>query len=1406
MTTLLLPGQTVAAAKTPTASLVVSPEYTVLGSVVTLDGRLSTDPDGQPLTYTFFFISVPIGSKATLEGMTSLNESGSMVSFAPDVVGLYQLGLHVSNGTYESAVAIANVDVRALMVPHARGLVPDGKFIWGYLRDVWSQVENKEFFETLWSALIQITGGELLKLYQVDFNKSIQDIQSFFQRRWLSYEPRLPLDEADVSFYLGNNAAGITAVTGAASSGGLAVITDHNEALIVEGSVRPDMAGRVFKIVYSRSPENVGASLTIAGLTPKTNGVRFTTDVPKNPDNVQPGVPSDVIARNLQVIFKSQSTTWSMGGVRRLDVMMTELLGFPYYIYEPFPGLENVRVGDVAVIEAGANAGVYRILRRSGAYIVVDHAPPSSSDAPDSVVTIYRPVGFTMPAEQAVLTDSVSIPLAQAPTLDGLLPGRLFILNGEAHVITRASVDENFSPPIVIISLEDKTVVAGQKELPWLVPSTLVSESLDFDALGVSAGDTFILDVHSGSKTSEIRLQVVGAVGNKLGFVVSTDPLQDGVVTPISDAALYKLATDLGISTVAMTPTGELVARDEAEKLLKSIASVYFQRAYWNTKLTSSSEIVVDGRTFTLVPRAVIRNRRVPVPSDVRSIPALQEYIKLPTVVAENGKLYITREDKKFEIPRQPVVLAERTQYLVDDENALVGELTYMPGSDLFEADGGDFIDLGILPGDTLRIQSPALIAGDYSIQKIISRNQLKLATPIPEYGTEAIVTSPLKIIRKKTGHFIRFIPGLFSAANAAPNRLWAEVSFFDNGENIERNFGILVGLTRQDLEEAEAGATYRQAVSGLMYAYVSGPAVSKIRLGVSLLLGLPFTEKRGIVRAVDEAYRKNSAGEPTRGRIVVEDLDPSTDEPTGLSRIYTFPVEANSALAGVDVNPATGVPYKVGDTVEAYASLAKGVEIDDLMSAGPGIKTAEAILQRYHSVHVKINDNIFQPSEVRLVSDFLRKITPSYLAVYIASTAELVDTVKVVDRLKLRFASSPNQLTRFADSVGFNSGMPAAFDYRTGFGFLAADWDGNFYTAIMAGDDLISQSDGLTLTSEAGGFVDPRPGEIRDGEWMVNEWDFVFIPDGPNVGLYPVMYASDDNTVILDYNDPILVPGITSKFLVVRKMENIVQAGGTIQHGSVTDPVTGKTYPYSDITIPNNVRSDYGYGPGDIFTAMVGGNQYEGWRAQVIDVHEGVTPGIKNVLRVTGLPNSTTDNYGLLARQRLYGAPDLYGDDAGYRVAHLDPGDEVEVSGERSVVLDSLSHVGGNYIPTVPQITVHEGIKKIKREWGARETTGLSFEQSLRDISDACIVKLLQASGDDAAIAGDTVTFADFNPKTAGIRPADFFIARSGDDSLVDVGYGIGFYPVKAVSDTTLTLTRSLTSASAQWGIARRR
>ncbi len=70
----------------------------VVGDTAALDGSGSSDPDGDPITYSWSIISAPLGSTAALSDTSVVSPT-----LAPDLAGVYVVELVVNDGTADSS-------------------------------------------------------------------------------------------------------------------------------------------------------------------------------------------------------------------------------------------------------------------------------------------------------------------------------------------------------------------------------------------------------------------------------------------------------------------------------------------------------------------------------------------------------------------------------------------------------------------------------------------------------------------------------------------------------------------------------------------------------------------------------------------------------------------------------------------------------------------------------------------------------------------------------------------------------------------------------------------------------------------------------------------------------------------------------------------------------------------------------------------------------------------------------------------------------------------------------------------------------------------------------------------------------------------------------------------------------
>jgi hypothetical protein len=200
------------------------------------------------------------------------------------------------------------------------------------------------------------------------------------------------------------------------------------------------------------------------------------------------------------------------------------------------------------------------------------------------------------------------------------------------------------------------------------------------------------------------------------------------------------------------------------------------------------------------------------------------------------------------------------------------------------------------------------------------------------------------------------------------PNRMWAETSYLDNRPRIEANFGIPAGFTLDDLAQLPSNIDYLSTVTGLWYAYWNGPTMFNLRAGVQILIGLPFADETGVIVEIRNDFSVST------GLILVEDATNSA-----VVRSYSYPVSLS-----LETNPATGLPYAVGDTVQQFAPLVTGAEVLDYIKSPDWFQGYLEQgnffeVEKFFRFLVRVDSAAFNLAALLFVQSFILRIKPTY-------------------------------------------------------------------------------------------------------------------------------------------------------------------------------------------------------------------------------------------------------------------------------------------------------------------------------------------------------------------------------------------------------------------------------------------
>lgn len=496
-----------------------------------------------------------------------------------------------------------------------------------------------------------------------------------------------------------------------------------------------------------------------------------------------------------------------------------------------------------------------------------------------------------------------------------------------------------------------------------------------------------------------------------------------------------------------------------------------------------------------------------------------------------------------------------------------------------------------------------------FTAKKIIHNTAIKVDSrviSVPHLQQE-IKTDPNFILQENWDYvlnagYLEFVSDLFTTGEPAPETLWAEIIHVDNTEVIEGNFGRLVGLTNDALVAKATRAPYLAAVRGLWYAFTRGPTVDAVRLGIQILMGLPFTDERGEVIAITENFTVDSFGKPL-GRLLVEDVD-EHDRRLGIRKIYYYPM-----AIGLETNPRTGAPYKIGDIVERFIPLSKGVIVTDYVREPRwwvrslhGLEVMKFFIFR---AQVDVETGVFDHRDLHFALEFVRAIKPVYTQIIASALRSLEDNVMDTfsDEMKGTIKLA------FYDNVGAWGGLESTYrsddDNHQGFTLWRSNSRPFSTRSAHLLRDVITTNGGTVVANSVTGFGFVRARIVGDGTHPTLEGDILaIIQNQPGAdmyapGLYEVTSVVNPNQVVLGNlstpYDPttllISAPpfatfpiGTNLKATVVRRDRNPVVHGTDLVTTAVDNLVTsaGASFLLDNVSIDDHLIIEAGANKGE--------------------------------------------------------------------------------------------------------------------------------------------------------------------------------------------------------------------------------
>jgi len=862
-----------------------------------------------------------------------------IVSFVPSVPGSYQFGLTVNNGVLSSLEAVTDIQVTGASL--LTGYTPDASYLWTYLSDVWGMVRGKGEVTTFWSSLIQRVAAHLIDVLQAMDERSIATFPSKLLKRW---EPITLREALPPSTLVSNPFEDYSYSVQPYGYTGHEEVTDkftHN-------------LPSVNFTVGSKLAWN-GHALTVIDIHDDPGQTQRLYQVDQN---VLPVYVVIAAGNGAQAVdnFGNETYTSHIGKSPIIEAR-ADLFGVPSgTAYIDFDGMlreiatitaDELRLANVSeyVPVAKAHSPYWTPLNLKSVLFVAKADGTAGEGITATPITVTRGTSTDTYTLGSRLYSFLSGGL---PIFDfvaaGIMPGDSVWLNAGASEECRiVQVFPDFlgldAEPTDQGPITTATFYAEPGRM-WVLPNSKAIQYYRGHHLPTISEVCNAINDPGDARYCPAAGVLVTAYG-KPGLEADVIP-NDIFTTSDSYEARslpWRLLQEAGPQTVTMA--NEVVFAEPWEGLPADVARPVDFVEYTSDHIKVAVANVLGFSSGRLLVGPPTVDRRTPITGDCQVnykfvLTDSSAFFQGNGVVA--GDTVVLRVGSLAPAQAYVVEVLSETQLQLASDTALPPRTTvaahYSVGSVLLPSDAvaESLVHTGAVPVDATVASMPYL-QQQLVVDPALLNVQKDPANPTTPYDPRLYEGIDFYI----GDGWLTFTPllGTTDAKGPSgvdfPDRLWAEVVFYDNRETLDNNFGVVVGLPRSAFEEAAASTSYLSAIRGLMFVLFRGPTMTNLRIGGQIFCNLPFAEAVGVVLDIDIDFDLVNG----LSRIAVQDWGGATDAngrplvaQDALIRYYTFPT-----YLGVEVNPSTGALLAVGDTVSQFQPLCKGVQIQDYIS-----------------------------------------------------------------------------------------------------------------------------------------------------------------------------------------------------------------------------------------------------------------------------------------------------------------------------------------------------------------------------------------------------------------------------------------------------------------------------------------